>query len=204
MSPSLSLSLRPALRLATLLAAGLLAGCAVLNTVQSEIATYGEWPAGRTPGTYAFDRLPSQQAQPDQTARLETAAAPALEQAGFRPADAGQTPDVLVQVAARTSHVEVEIWADPLWWRGGWGPSRQPWVGPLWWPDMRYDRSRYDRQVALLMRDRASGKPLYEARASNEGYSGAGDALNAALFRAALFDFPRTGPNPRTVTVTLP
>lgn len=202
---SLTLPSRPVWRRAGLLAAGLLlAGCAAMNTIHSEIATYGEWPAGRAPGSYAFDRLPSQQAQPEAAARLEAAAMPALEQAGFRPAGAGQTPDVLVQVAARTSRVDVDVWADPLWYRGGWGLARQPWVGPLWWGDVRYERSRYDREVALLLRDRASGKPLYEARASNEGYSGAGDALNTALFRAALFDFPRTGPNPRTVTVTLP
>lgn len=185
------------------LAATLLAGCAALNTMHAEIATWGDWPADRKPGRYAFDRLPSQAAQPEAAARLEDAARAALEGAGFVPAAAGQEPDVLVQVAARNARADIEIWADPLWWRGGWLPGRRVWVEPLWWPEL-HARTRYEREVALLLRDAESGKPLYEARASNEGANAGGSALQQALFRAALADFPRTGPNPRQVTVTLP
>lgn len=184
------------------LAVSLLAGCAGMNALQADISTYGEWPAGRQPGTYAFDRLPSQQSQPETAGRLEAAARPALEQAGFVAAAPGAKPDVLVQVAARSSRTDVELWTDPLWWRGGWGPAGIAWTGPLWW-DM-HARVRYERAVAVLVRDAATGKPLYEARASNEGANVAGSALQQALFRAALVDFPRTGPNPRPVTVPLP
>ena len=42
--------------------AALLAGCASFHTVSSSVASYGSWPANMTPGTYTFDRLPSQQA----------------------------------------------------------------------------------------------------------------------------------------------
>lgn len=189
---------------ALLLAAASLAGCALLNTVQGELSTWGEWPAGRAPGSYAFDRLPSQQARADETAQLEAAARPALEKAGFVPAAPGATPDVLVQVAARTARTAPDLWADPLWWRGGFGPYRRSWAGPVWVVDPRFDNSRYDREVALLLRDGASGKPLYEARVSNEGSTSGGAALLVALFQGALTDFPRTGPNPRTVSVTLP
>lgn len=188
---------------AAALAATLLAGCAALNTMHAEIATWGDWPADRKPGRYAFDRLPSQAAQPEAAARLEDAARAALEAAGFTPAAPGQEPDVLVQVAARNARADIEIWADPLWWRGGWLPGRRVWIEPLWWPDL-HARTRYEREVALLLRDAATGKPLYEARASNEGTQAAGSSLQQALFRAALADFPRTGPNPRQVTVTLP
>jgi hypothetical protein len=38
----------------------------------------------------------------------------------------------------------------------------------------------------------------------NEGGFSGSDSLYAALFEAALMDFPRTGPNPRTVRVQLP
>jgi hypothetical protein len=185
------------------LAATLLAGCAALNTMHAEIATWGDWPADRAPGRYAFDRLPSQAAQPEAAARIEDAARAALEGAGFTPAAPGQEPDVRVQVAARSARADIEIWADPLWWRGGWLPGRRVWVEPLWWPEL-HARTRYEREVALLLRDAATGKPLYEARASNEGANAAGSALQQALFRAALADFPRTGVNPRQVTVTLP
>jgi hypothetical protein len=182
------------------IAAGFLAGCAAMNTLQAEIATYGEWPAGQAAGSYAFDRLPSQQAQPEQTARLEDAARPALERAGFREAAPGQAPQVLVQVASASSLADPVLWADPLWWHGGWGYSRRVWTSPWWAADVYYDR-RYDRQVALLIRDAATGKPLYEARASSEGSTTGSDAIRAALFEAAMVDFPRTGPNPRQVSV---
>jgi hypothetical protein len=195
--------MRRTLCIGGLLAASMLGGCAALNTIRAEIATYGDWPAGRTPGRYAFDRLPSQQSEPQATAALEDAARPALEQAGFVASGAGEAPDVLVQVAARNTRTEVELWADPIWWRGGWGPGRRAWVGPLWWPDL-HTRTRVEREVGLLIRDAASGKPLYEARASHEGSGAGGASLQQALFRAALIDFPRTGPNPRTVSVTLP
>jgi hypothetical protein len=188
----------------TLLLAAALAGCAALNTVQADLSTWGDWPAGRPPGSYAFERLPSQQSRPDEAERLEAAARPALQMAGFAPVAPGATPDVLVQVAARTARTAPDLWADPLWWRGGFGTYRRSWTGPVWVVDPRFDHSRYDREVALLIRDGASGKPLYEARVSNEGSTEGGSALIAALYRGALLDFPRTGPNPRTVSIPLP
>jgi hypothetical protein len=63
---------------------------------------------------------------------------------------------------------------------------------------------RYEREVAVLIRDRASGKPLFEARASSEGNSSPGARVLSAMFNAALMDFPRLGLNPRQVVVTLP
>lgn len=194
--------------LAGILAVALLGGCAALNTVRSAVSTYGDWPAGRAPGRYAFDRLPSQQQQPDNSDRLEAAAAPALDKAGFVRADPGQAPDVLVQLAARSTRAESAAWADPLWWPGGHGVYRRPWVGPGWAYFGAYgavmEMPRYDREVAVLIRDAGSGRPLYEARAENEGASGADIGVVGAMFQAALYDFPRTGPNPRPVAITLP
>ncbi|MFO1291836.1 MAG: DUF4136 domain-containing protein [Rubrivivax sp.] len=196
--------LRAGLALTTLaLAAAALGGCAALRSVASDVSTFGDWPAERKPGSYAFDRLPSQQAQAAETERIENAARPALAKAGFVPAAAGQAPDVLVQVGARITRTDLYPWADPLWWHGGFGYWRHgPWMGPSWSLSMRYDATRYEREVALLIRDRASGKPLFEARASNEGGTAAGDETLAAMFEAALVDFPKTGINPRRVVVT--
>lgn len=186
------------------LALGGLAGCAGLNQFSAEVSTYGDWPAGRAPGRYAFERLPSQQARVDEVQRLEDAAAPALARAGFVPAAAGAEPDVLVQVGARISRADASPWDDPLWWHGGFGTWRRgPWPGPYWGGSLAWSTPRYDREVALLLRDRASGKPLYEARASSEGYGSGGNTLLAPLFAAALADFPQTGVNPRRVTVPL-
>lgn len=189
--------------LAAMLATGLLAACAGMSTLQAEIATFGEWPAGRAPGSYAFDRLPSQQARPDVQQRLEDAAHRALAAAGFTAAAPGTTPDVLVQVGARVTRTDYVAWDDPLWWRGGFGYWRpRPWIGPYW----RYPPPtsvRYDREVALLLRDRGNGTPLYEARASSDGGTSGGAETLAAMFRAAMVDFPRSGINPRSVSVPL-
>jgi uncharacterized protein DUF4136 len=189
-----------------LLALALLAACASMNTLRSEIASYGDWPAARTPGTYSFERLPSQQQRPEMQQRLEDAAHAALEAAGFAAAAPGAQPDVLVQLGARITRYDRSPWDDPLWWRGGFGPWRtRPWAGPYparwgWYGEpSRY----YDREVALLLRDRNSGAPLYEARASSEGYSSGGDEVLGAMFRAALADFPKSGGVPHSVSVPL-
>ncbi|MFO1219074.1 MAG: DUF4136 domain-containing protein [Burkholderiaceae bacterium] len=188
---------------AALLCAALLAGCAGMTTLQAEITTYGEWPAQRAPGSYAFDRLPSQQARADVQQRLEDAAHRALQGAGFVAAAPGATPDVLVQVGARVTRTDYVAWDDPLWWRGGFGYWRpRPWPGP-YWGYAPYTQSRFDREVALLIRDRASGTPLYEARASSDGYSSGGAETLEAMYRAAMADFPRSGVNPRSVSVPL-
>jgi Domain of unknown function (DUF4136) len=181
-----------------------LGGCAGLGQLRADIATYGDWPAGRAPGRYAFDRLPSQQARAQAQQRLEDGAAAALLQHGFRPAAAGEEPDVLVQLGARVTRSDSSPWDDPLWWRGGFGSWRHgAWPGPAWGLWVRQEPPRYEREVALLLRDRASGKPLYEARASSDGPSAGGPEVLAAMFRAALADFPRSGANPREVTVPL-
>jgi Domain of unknown function (DUF4136) len=196
--------------LVALLATALLVGCAGPRSVSNDVSSFGEWPAGRAPGSYAFDRLPSQQAQAEETARLEAAAVPALARAGFQPVADGQQPDVLVQVGARSQRFDRSPWADPIWWRGsafgGWryGPWSGPyWGGSVWATPMYMDITRFQQEVALLIRDSASGKPLFEARASNESTSWPDAALTAAMFEAALMDFPRVGVNPRRVVVQL-
>jgi hypothetical protein len=187
---------------ALLLTTALLAGCAGLRSVSSEVSSFGEWPADRKPGSYAFERLPSQQARPAESDTLEASAAQALAKAGFTPEQPGQTPDVLVQVGAGDARVAVNPWDEPLWWRGGFGFHRYgPWMSPRWGMGMQWDFPRYERQVGLLIRDRASGKPLYESRARSEGNSPAQSSVLTAMFEAALMDFPRLGINPRRVVV---
>ena len=187
-----------------LAAAAIAAGCASLDTVSSDISTYGEWPAGRSAGTYVFERLPSQQAQPEAMATLEAAAAAALERAGFRPAADPASAEFSVQLAMRSTRTDVDPWADPLWWRGGYIVYRHGWHGPVWpaWQiDLRQRWPRVDREVAGVCLDATPCKPLSEARAAHEGHTMSDAALAGPLFRAALVDFPKTGPNPRAVTV---
>jgi hypothetical protein len=54
----------------------------------------------------------------------------------------------------------------------------------------------------VLIRDKKSGEPLYEARANSEGMSAAAMELLPSMFVAALDGFPTGGPtNPRRVRV---
>ena len=198
-----------------LLASVLLAGCAGLDTLRSDVSSYGDWPASRQPGSYVFERLPSQQAQAALQSALEIAARPALEMAGFKPSADGAEPELLVQVGSRVTQTGYAVWDDPFWWRGSYpygGAYRGRWAGPGWgwasrgwgWGYYGYNYvPLYQSEVALLIRERSSGKPLYEARARSDTASTSGETLRA-MFEAALKDFPATGINPRVVVVPLP
>jgi len=204
--------------LATLSGAALLAGCASLHSVDTSVATFGAWPADTAPGTYAFDRLPSQEKNLQRQQSLENAAAQALAVAGFRPAADGAKPAVMIQIGARIERFEQAPWDDPFWWGGprrfgygGWAApygAYGPW-GPYGlrrgvWAPFPPQPDVYQREVALLIRDAATGKALYETRASSDGYSDGGDRVLAAMFDASLKDFPSTNDKAHNVRVELP
>lgn len=188
-----------------------LGGCAALNRLDSDVSTYSRWPADRKPSTYAFERLPSQQEKPEQQQKLEDAARRAVEGAGFTPVPDPKAADVTVQVGARITATDRSPFDDPLWWGPGFGRpffhSRlgRPYYGAGWrWGvGSRWDDYSYEREVAVLIRDRRSGDVLYEARASNDGLAPMVETALPAMFGAALKDFPNGGANPRRVTVDL-
>ncbi len=197
-------------------AALLLGGCAALNNLNNEVSTYGDWPANRKPSTYAFERLPSQQDQPQRQQMLEDAARGAVEAAGFVPAANVASADYVMQLGARVSINDPWYYDDPFWWRGGmrwhrpfygpyYGRFGPRYFGPGWGPGWGpyYVDPNFEREVAVLIRDAKTGQILYEARANNNGPSSGIDYLLPAMFEAALKDFPKTGPNPRTVTVPI-
>ncbi len=197
-------------------AAAMLSACASLNDVAADVSSYSRWPAGRGPGTYAFERLPSQQSKPQQSQMLEDAARLAVEGAGFAPAAEGNAPDVTVQVGARIVETDGYPYDDPFWY-GGFGVWHRPfgysrfgrpygypgWRGGFWGP--YNDFPSYEREVAVLIRDKRSGEPLYEARAQNEGSTTGVATILTAMFGAALKDFP-TGSttNPHRITIPGP
>lgn len=189
----------------------LLGACAAFNNLSNEVSTYGPWPADRKPASFTFERLPSQQAHPERQLQLETAARGALEAAGFRVAPDADSAEYLMQIGARVTTNDPWIYNDPLFWRGGfrygyyghYGRWGRGW-GPGWgWGGPPYDSVTFEREVALLIRDRKTGQLLYEARASNAGPSASIDYLMPAMFEAALKDFPSAGPNPRNVTTQI-
>lgn len=219
------------LRPLTLLAAAalLLSGCAAMNNLTSEVSTFGPWPAERQPGGYVFERLPSQQAEPERQQMLETAARGAVDAAGFRAAATPAEADYLLQVGARVSAVvNPWIYNDPLFWNGGWGYGGYYGHGPFyngyygrgygygygygrWGRDpfggfgngFGMGTQSFEREVALVIRDRRTGQPLYEAHANSAGMTGSADSLLPAMFDAAMKDFPGAAPKSHSVTVPI-
>jgi Domain of unknown function (DUF4136) len=206
---------------AILVSAAALAGCASLSAVDADVSSFSRWPTGRAPSTYAFERLPSQQAQPQQAQMLEDAARRAIEEAGFVPVLEGSTADVTMQLGARITETDSSPFNDPFWY-GGYGPWARPfgyaaygrgywrrgYWGPGAWAPYTWgwgpysDFPYYQREVALLIRDKRSGDPLYEARAVSEGNSAGIPGVLPAMFAAALKDFPSgSAANPRRVTI---
>ncbi len=188
--------------LSLLIATVTLAGCASLNSLTSEVSSYTQWPADRKPGSYAFERLPSQQTRPQQQLLLEDSARPALEAAGFTPAADASASEYIVALGARVSATE-QYYDDPFWWRGGIYAHRfsRPW--PYYGIGFGIPSTTYEREVALLIRDRKSGQPLYETRASNDGGSPSIQSLLPAMFEAAMKDFPAGSVTPRQVTTEI-
>ena len=202
---------KTSLTASTLIVAAALGGCAGMNQLSSDVSTFSQWPAQRKPGTYTFERLPSQQANPDQQRTLEDAAARAMESAGFTAATDARSADVSVQLGARVNAQDRSPYDDPFWWRGGLYRSsfNRPYpragfgfgfgFGGFGYSGM----PSYEREVAVLIRDKKSGEPLYEARATNDGGSPSINSLLGAMYEAALKDFPAGGTNPRRVTTPI-
>jgi hypothetical protein len=214
---------RALLLLASLAALACLAACTGPYTITADVSSYGSWPGDREAGTYAFERLPSQ-ALSRRQAELEYAARPALERAGFKAVTDPKSADVLVSLGAQVSVQDYPYWGDPYWWgwRGGYGYWRHGGYGRYggfgYWPYAGYgygygpyggwgpwgygwaDR-RYEREVAVLVRDRRSNEPVFEAHASSNGMLAGDAALLSAMFQAALSDFPRPQPDNHEIKV---
>lgn len=188
-------------------AATAITGCASIDNVAVDVSSQGSWPASRKPGTYAIERLPSQQANAGEQDRIEAAALQAIEGAGFKRAASAEQAEVLIQVGARVFEVvRRDPFASNFYWRNDWwfyGPRRPFFYGPPFGYSYASDFPDYQREAGVLIRDRASQQIVYETRASHLGRWNS-EALLPALFEAAMKDFPMPALNPRTVVVTLP
>jgi hypothetical protein len=194
--------------LGVLIATVALTGCAGMRELSNEVSTYSLWPAGRQPATYTFERLPSQQAHSQQMQLLEDAAHRAMEGAGFKLATDPAAADVSVTLGARVTASEPSPFDDPFWWRGGlwshrfYGRPYHRGFGPYFgWP--YHYTPTYEREVAMLIRDRKTAQPLYEVRVTNDGYSPSINSLLGAMFEAGMKDFPQGGANPRRVVTQI-
>ena len=184
----------------------LLPGCAATH-LDANVHTVGNWPSGRTPDTFAFQRLPSQQAHAKEQDRREAEATAAMVRAGFKPASA-DSADVLVQVAART--IEGTAWlGDPMFMGPTMGFYGGRWAGRGWgygagWGVGFANAVPFNAyEVAVLIVDARTQQTLYESRARSDGTWSDKQGW-MALFEAALRDFPFNAVSPRRVTVDLP
>ena len=196
-----------------------LAGCAGTYHMDAAVQSYARWggeaaatPTGlatvpRAPQTYRFERLPSQAGtEPGQPQdRLESWTRDALQAQGWALAPEPRTAPWGVQVAALSQRTE-DPWDDP--W-GRWHlhghfalGNGHVFLSPLF--AMPMDRPWVQRQVVLVIRDTASGRVVYETRASHDGRANSTPALWQALLQAALRDFPAPPAGPRQVDVELP
>ncbi len=183
-----------------------LQGCSTLGQLSTEVSSHGQWPVTLKTPRYAFERLPSQQAQAEQQARVEAAAEPELAARGFVKVASADQADVLVQVAMQTRLIS--SYRDDPYYRpydgrlfgnvsigGMWGGRSGIGLG------LNFDAPRSVMQVSVLMRDRRAGQIVYETSASHQQAGMASESLMPLLFRAALMDFPAPGISPRRVLV---
>jgi hypothetical protein len=189
-------------------AALLLSGCATGYKLDNTVQSFSGLQALPANPAYAFERLPSQANQPLQS-QLEALADPALFNAGLRRDDAN--PRYLVQVSARVQRA-VSPWADPWDPWGGWGGwgGVHPFGGPrvglgFGWggPFPRMDQAWFQREVGIVIRDKATNRVVYESRASSDGPWLESSVVLPAMFQAALQGFPNPPQGPRIVNIQI-
>lgn len=195
--------------LGTLALATALSGCASLNTLNVEVTSYSRWPVDRAAdaggGTYAFERLPSQQGDAGQD-EVEAAARTALAAVGLRAAPDPAQAGLRVEAAYSTaiSAVVRDRRDGALWWGGAY-PG--PWGRGFWGPGLSigfgFDTPVFEHRVDLVLRDGRSREVLYETHARHERVGNMRAALLRPLMQAALTGFPNPPAGPRPVSVLL-
>jgi hypothetical protein len=200
-----------------LLILGQLAGCAGMRLIDSSVMSVVDTPADYVwaGATYRFERLPSQKDQPG-AAIAERQAEQALSAAGLKRIDAppgagtATEPRLSVLVGFQgfqylpTGVMGRTYWGDVDFY-GGVGRGT-PW-GSGWGLGMGLNLPpppRYRREVSLIIRDLASGRLVYETRATYDGPWSDNEPVFAALFRAALADFPKPPEGIRRVDIEIP
>lgn len=192
--------------------------CAGMQRVDNTVQSYARWdaPTGATaparvpqaPQRYRFERLPSQKdgSMTEGQDLLEAMARTALEARGWTLSATDADARWTVQVNASTVRAGRDPWNDP--W-GGWrfhghivAGNGHLFVAPMFGFPM--DPPGYQRQVALLVREVASGRVVFETRADHESRWNSTPALWQAMLEAALRDFPAPPDGPRQVNIDLP
>lgn len=185
-------------------AAAFLTGCASTWQVNSDVRTFSSLPVIPANAAYRFERLPSQQSNGEQQARLEAVVEQSLAKVGLRRDDGAAKYSV--QIGARAQR-EASPWED-TW--GGYGlPGRDYTVtggGQIIWlqPFSRPELPWFRREVSVIMRDLANNQVVYESHAVNEGRWADSSLILPAMFDSAVSDFPKSTQGVKKVEVTVP
>ncbi len=197
---------------ALLLTALLGAGCGSMRLIESEVSAHARFSPAAAPvggASYRFERLPSQEGQPQAQAALEQIAEGALAKVGMVRAAAASQASFSVQAGARS-----ETWlrddGDPLFpSRGAYGSPRFALGLGMGSPSRSLGLSMrvtylYRHEVGLIMRELSSMQIVYETRANQEGPWSDTAVLYGVMFDAALQGFPRPSAASMRVRTEIP
>ena len=186
----------------------LLAACSGMRLVDSDVNSFAPPPALviAPAATFRFERLPSQQAQAQQSAALEAIAQVALERAGMRRDDAAA--QYSVQLGLRMFRDPQAPWDDPRYIQGIAFPALVPTRYGLLMRhpslNLQFDFPYYRREVTLVIRRATDAQVVFETRAQHDGRWPDDEGVLPAMFQAALQGFPNPVVGTRRVVVEIP
>ncbi|MEO8121866.1 MAG: DUF4136 domain-containing protein [Rhodoferax sp.] len=199
--------------IATFLIALGLTGCGTTRLVDSDVRSYATPPAVPVGAHYRFERLPSQQANAAQQARLEAMAQQALAKVGLQRDDAGASYSVQVSVGVKVDPYSPGDGPYDGWWPG-WNLGFGLHSGHMMIGGSRLmhgfpgfgvpDRPYYWRRVSLIIRSASTLQVVYETQAAHDGPWSDSDTILSAMFDAALKDFPAPTQGVRRVNIEIP
>lgn len=183
-----------------------LTGCSGMRIVDSDVRAYTTGPGVPLPASYRFERLPSQQAMPEQRVRLEAMVQAELDKVGMQRDDLAAPYSVRVEL--RVHRDARAPWSDPGLGSGFFAayPVVTPhgvvyhYRAPLFVMEMPW----YRREVSLLMRRLSDGALVFESNARSDGYWADDEAVLPAMFEAALQGFPNPPQGLRRVVIEIP
>ncbi len=187
----------------------LLTACAGPTLIQSDVQSFTQG----TPSTplaagasYKFERLPSQNAAPEQQSSLEATSRVELEKLGLKYDE--KTPQFTVQVSARTIRQDSDAFQTNIGfgWGPGFGLAGRDYAltrnGTIVWlrPAFGSEAPTYTRELQVVVRDAKTQAVVYETQARHEGRWANGAQLLPAIVQAALAGFPTPPAGPRKVS----
>lgn len=204
-------SIRWKLSLTVLGCAALLAGCASVREVQSDVQTYSALPGFPVPPTYRLELLPSQQAQAPQFAAIEAMAQQSLARVGLQRDDSRGSLVVQIGAQARYTRDMASYYGPyapygPRWnWGMGFGRGAG-WGMGVGFGGFMFDTPPllYYRAVSVVMREQNTQRIVYETSAVHEDVWTNDPVIFGTLFDAALSGFPNPPQGPRQIRTPLP